>query len=135
MKSRVSSILPNSLSRWFSPSSKLQNDSLNGGITATTNVARRRRRIEVEDDDDDNYEEDDDQRTEYEENHNLVSKKEDNSEGEDDEEDDESQNSEEEYNATLAARKARHTFHGRQPPAKRSRLSADVRYIFVCFTN
>ncbi|XP_004518878.1 nuclear pore complex protein Nup153 isoform X1 [Ceratitis capitata] len=48
VKSRVSSIIPSSLSKWFSPSTR-NNDSLNGSFRAGT--ARRRRRLEIEDDD------------------------------------------------------------------------------------
>ncbi|XP_075157223.1 nucleoporin 153 isoform X2 [Haematobia irritans] len=132
VKSRVSSILPNRLSKWFSPSTKLRNDELNGSISANANTSRRRRRIEVDDDDEEDDENCNLQRSrygEYEENHNVRAKQDENSEADDDDEedDDESQNSEEEYNATLAAQKTRHNVYGRQPPAKRSRVQVDMR--------
>lgn len=126
VKSRVSSILPNRLSKWFSPSTKSRNDELNGSLTSV-NKARRRRRIEVDDEDAD----DDSNNYGEEQNHNIRSSKQsdEHSEAEDDDEedeDDESQNSEEEYNATITAQKARHDILGRQPPAKRTRLNVDV---------
>ena len=53
VKSRVSSILPNSLSKWFSPLAKdtpqNNNESLNGSLAgAMSGNVRRRRRIELE---------------------------------------------------------------------------------------
>ncbi|XP_037811040.1 nuclear pore complex protein Nup153 isoform X2 [Lucilia sericata] len=137
VKSRVSSILPNRLSKWFSPSAKLQNDSLNGSICGSnTNTlqTRRRRRIEIEEED--NYEDDEDvQRPgEYEENnHRLYAKQSQTREREievDDEndDDDESQNSDEEYNSNNLTKQTRRDLNvERQPPAKRSRLNIDVR--------
>ncbi|XP_065364745.1 nuclear pore complex protein Nup153 isoform X2 [Calliphora vicina] len=136
VKSRVSSILPNRLSKWFSPSAKLQNDSLNGSIcgpNTTSLPTRRRRRIEIEEEED--YEEEDVQRGgEYEENnHRIYAKQRQNRNHEvdvDDEndEDDESQNSDEEYNGNNVAKQTRRDLNvERQPPAKRSRLNIDVR--------
>ncbi|KAI8126834.1 Nuclear pore complex protein Nup153 [Lucilia cuprina] len=134
VKSRVSSILPNRLSKWFSPSAKLQNDSLNGSICGSnTNTlqTRRRRRIEIEDED--NYEDEEDvQRPgEYEENnHRLYVKQSHNREREIevDDDDDDSQNSDDEYNSNNSNKQTRRDLNvERQPPAKRSRLNIDVR--------
>ncbi|XP_073832788.1 nucleoporin 153 isoform X2 [Musca autumnalis] len=119
VKSRVSSILPNRLSKWFSPSTKGgggRNDELNGSISSSGNKARRRRRFEF---DEDEYEQDEHSEAEDEE-----------GEGEEDD-DDESQNSEEDYAGAAATTTTRtstaKTTHDRQPPAKRSRLNVDVR--------
>uniref|UniRef100_A0A1I8NQ47 Nuclear pore complex protein Nup153 n=1 Tax=Stomoxys calcitrans TaxID=35570 RepID=A0A1I8NQ47_STOCA len=135
VKSRVSSILPNSLSKWFSPSSKVRSEELNGSLNCNATITRRKRRIDIDDDEDEeeeneNYVERQARRGIHEENHNIRCKMEENSEAEEDEEDDDdddSQNSEEEYNATVAAQKTRHDLFGRQPPAKRSRLQIDMR--------
>lgn len=58
MKTRVSSILPNSISRWFSPSSGNQNENsspFNGrfSLNSSTSVSRRRRHCEIDYDDED----------------------------------------------------------------------------------
>ncbi|XP_058978022.1 nuclear pore complex protein Nup153 isoform X2 [Musca domestica] len=123
VKSRVSSILPNRLSKWFSPSTKGRNDELNGSISSSTGAkARRRRRFEFDDDDEFEQEEEEEEHSEADD---------DDGEGEEDD-DDESQNSEEDYarrgGGAAAAPKSTHAnLHGRQPPAKRSRLNVDVR--------
>lgn len=131
VRSRVSSILPNRLSKWFSPSTKLQNDSLNGSLSGvnTTLPARRRRRLEVEEED--NYDDEIQQRGEYESNR-IRSRQEENSE-EDEEDEDDDEESEDEYNAvagSLTKQTRRDLNVERQPPAKRSRLNVDVSKIF-----
>lgn len=129
VKSRVSSILPNRLSKWFSPSTKLQNDSLNGSLSCanTTQPARRRRRLEVEEED--NYD-DEIQRGEYpRQEENSV----DDDEEEEDNDDEESQNSEEQYfayDSGLTKPSRRALIEERQPPAKKSRLNVNVSIIY-----
>lgn len=131
VKSRVSSIFPNRLSKWFSPSTKTPNDSLNGSLT--NNTARRRRRIEVEDDDDDDEEqhneellEDDNNarvRGEFLENRSSAIYQANNAD------EDQSQNSEdddEDVDIIMHRNKQMHHDFVRQPPAKRSRLAEDV---------
>lgn len=119
--------MPNRLSKWFSPSTKGRNDELNGSISSSTGTkARRRRRFEFDDDDEFEQEEEEEEHSEADD---------DDGEGEEDD-DDESQNSEEDYarrGGVAAAPKSAHAnLHGRQPPAKRSRLNVDVsfRHIF-----
>ncbi|KAM7346648.1 nucleoporin 153 isoform 2-T2 [Cochliomyia hominivorax] len=128
VKSRVSSILPNRLSKWFSPSAKLHNDSLNGSICGanTTISARRRRRLEVEEEE--NYEDDEDIQ---ENNHGIYSKQDQNRDRQIDVDDeDDSQNSDDEYNAERSLtnqQKGRDLNVEKQPPAKRSRLNTEIR--------
>lgn len=113
------------MSKWFSPSTKLQNDSLNGSICGvnTTLPTRRRRRLEVEEEE--NY--DDEEEDVQENNHRNVN--------DDNDDDDGSQNSDEEYNAAGGSitKQTRRDLNveSRQPPAKRSRLNTDVSFSFA----
>lgn len=126
MKSRVSSILPDRISKWFSNSTKTRNDSsLNGSLITNVAVKRRRRRSE---DGDANEDINDDLQSKYEEfdEHNRFHRQEENSEEDDEEEDDEdeeSHNSEEEVHSGVPGRRDLNSF----PPAKRSRLHINVR--------
>lgn len=135
VKSRVSSIFPNSLSKWFSPSSTKNNnnDSPNGSINVG-GVNRRRRRLDIEDDDDDDVEDEDAEDGDEE---NELGEYDENLLGQDieDNSDDESNNSEEANAAItmatgfkIAARRdaLRPCAVVRQPPTKRSRLNLDV---------
>uniref|UniRef100_A0A1A9ZB95 Nuclear pore complex protein Nup153 n=1 Tax=Glossina pallidipes TaxID=7398 RepID=A0A1A9ZB95_GLOPL len=121
VKSRVSSILPDRISKWFSNSTKTRNDSsLNGSLITNVAVKRRRRRS---DDEDANEDINDDLQSKYEEfdEHNRFHRQEENSEEDDEEEDDEdeeSHNSEEEVHSGVPGRRDLNSF----PPAKRSRL-------------
>lgn len=126
VKSRVSSILPNRLSKWFSPSTKLQNDSLNGSLS-TSLPARRRRRIDVEEEE--SYEEYDLRRDG--DGHEMNIDRDDDEE-ENDDDDEESQNSDEEYMTSGITKESKRDLNvGRQPPPKRSRLNVDVSKNFV----
>ncbi|XP_014102439.2 nuclear pore complex protein Nup153 isoform X2 [Bactrocera oleae] len=124
VKSRVSSIIPSSFSKWFSPSSR-NNDSLNGSINIGT--ARRRRRLEIEDDEE--YDDDDDRdtnendslsRRDYKENLGHTDKV-----NKDSDEDDTDNNSEEDFPKARTLRSAKSEFVN-EPPSKRSRISFDV---------
>ncbi|KAL9873899.1 nuclear pore complex protein Nup153-like isoform 1-T1 [Glossina fuscipes fuscipes] len=123
VKSRVSSILPDRISKWFSNSTKTRNDSsLNGGLITNVAVKRRRRCSEV-DDEDANEDTNDDLQSKYEEfdENARFHRQEENSEEDDEEEDDEdeeSHNSEEEVHSGVPGRRNLNSF----PPAKRSRL-------------
>ena len=109
------------MSKWFSPSSKLQNDSLNGSLS-TSLPARRRRRIDVEEEE--SYEEDDLRRDG--DSHEMNIDREDDEEDNDDD-DEESQNSDEEYMTSGIPKESKRDLNvGRQPPSKRSRLNIDV---------
>uniref|UniRef100_A0A1A9WB00 Nuclear pore complex protein Nup153 n=1 Tax=Glossina brevipalpis TaxID=37001 RepID=A0A1A9WB00_9MUSC len=130
VKSGVTSILPNRISKWFSNSTKTRNDSsLNGSLIINAAVKRRRRRSEV-DEEDDNEDVNEDLQSKYEEfaEHNRFHRQEENSEEDDeeeDEEDDESHNSEEEeVHSGVPVRRDLNSFSTTtvQPPAKRSRL-------------
>uniref|UniRef100_A0A0K8U0K6 Nuclear pore complex protein Nup153 n=1 Tax=Bactrocera latifrons TaxID=174628 RepID=A0A0K8U0K6_BACLA len=124
VKSRVSSIIPSSFSKWFSPSAR-NNDSLNGSLNIGS--ARRRRRLEIEDDEE--YDDDDDRdtnaneslsRREYKENLGRSDKI-----NKDSDEDDTDNNSEEDFPKARTLRTAKSEFVN-EPPSKRSRISFDI---------
>ncbi|XP_011191060.2 nuclear pore complex protein Nup153 isoform X2 [Zeugodacus cucurbitae] len=120
VKSRVSSIIPSSFSKWFSPSTR-NNDSLNG--SPNLGAGRRRRRLEIEEDeeyDDDNRNTNENEtfsHRDYKENFDKVNK--------DSDEDDTDNNSEDDFPKARSLRSAKSEFVN-EPPSKRSRISFDV---------
>ncbi|XP_054730888.1 nuclear pore complex protein Nup153 isoform X1 [Anastrepha obliqua] len=130
VKSRVSSIIPTSFSKWFSPSTR-NNDSLNGSFSVGT--ARRRRRLEIEDDEE--YVDDGDtnedgvlSRSEYKEN--LVSRS-DNANKDSDEDDSDNNSDDDSPNEPVVSTQRAHrttksSSSVNQPPSKRSRISFDA---------
>ncbi|XP_067642177.1 nuclear pore complex protein Nup153 isoform X2 [Eurosta solidaginis] len=129
VKSRVSSIIPSSLSKWFSPTTR-NNDSLNGSFNVGS--ARRRRRIEIDDEEyiDDANESIEEGILAHNEHKGHFPGRSGNIK--DTDEDDTDNNSDEDVtNETgIPSQRAHYTMktYGsvRQPPSKRSRISFDT---------
>ncbi|XP_049317591.1 nuclear pore complex protein Nup153 isoform X1 [Bactrocera dorsalis] len=123
VKSRVSSIIPSSFSKWFSPSAR-NNDSLNGSLNIGS--ARRRRRLEIEDDEE--YGDDDDRDTNENENLSRRDYKENLGHSDKvnkDSDEDDTDNSEEDFPKARTLRSGKSEFVN-EPPSKRSRISFDI---------